>query len=206
VPRVIAIAGPPGAGKSTLAAALVRELGDASLLAMDRYQQMTEAPIDEVARWAERGADYDELPVPRLAEHLAALRRGEAVTDPVSGVTNLPGRCYIIFETHFGRAHRATGPLIDLLLWLDTPPDVALARNLRTFIGPMLQLPVRAEALADGLGWIDDYLASYLRVVAGLVRLQAERVRPGADLFVAADAGVSAVASELRRLIAQRSV
>ena len=205
MPRVIAIAGPPGAGKSTLAAALVRELGDASLLAMDRYQQMTEAPIDEVARWAERGADYDELPVPRLAEHLAALRRGEAVTDPVSGVTNVPGR-YIIFETHVGRAHGATGPLIDLLLWLDTPPDVALARNLRTFIGPMLQLPVRAEALADGLGWIDDYLASYLRVVAGLVRLQAERVCPGADLFVAADAGVSAVASELRRLIAQRSV
>lgn len=203
MPLVIAVAGPPGAGKSTLAAALALELGEASLLAMDRYQQMTEAPIEEVARWAERGADYDELPVPWLAEHLAALRRGETIVDPASGAPIAPGR-YIVFETHFGRAHRATGPLIDLLLWLDTPPDVALARNLRAFIGPMLQPAARAEALADGLGWIDDYLANYLCVVQRLVRLQAERVRPGADLFVAVGTGVQAVATELRRLIAQR--
>jgi hypothetical protein len=42
-------------------------------------------------------------------------------------------------------------------------------------------------------------------VVARLVRLQAERVRPGADLHVAASTEARAVAAEVRRLIAART-
>jgi hypothetical protein len=129
-----------------------------------------------------QGADHDELPVPLLAEHLAQLRAGKAVDHPVTGASVLPRR-HIVFETHFGRVHRATGSAIDLLLWIDTPPDVALARNLRSFLAPLAGLR-DAAALHAEIGWIEGYLAHYEAVVARLLALQAQRVRPGADLVV----------------------
>lgn len=181
--KVIAVSGPPGSGKSTLAHALAARLDDASVLEMDHYERMTEMPIEEVARWVARGADHDEMPMPRLAEHLERLRQGQAVVDPSTGGTILPRR-FLVFETHFGRAHASTGPLIDLLVWLDTPPDVALARNLRRFVAA-LGRPLPADSMREELRWIEGYLAGYESVIGDLVRLQAERVRPAADLVIA---------------------
>ena len=178
--RVVAVAGVPGSGKSTLCAALVRALGDAVSLAMDDYEQMTAMDMDQLARWTAGGADVDALPLPQLAEDLAALRAGHPVRHPVSGAWMQPRRT-IIFETQFGRTHRATGALIDSLVWLDLPPDAALARNLRRFLAPLLPTPAPA---VEELRWIDGYLDQYLGSVGPLVRWQAERVRPGADLVL----------------------
>ena len=195
--RLIAIAGPPGSGKSTLARALVRRLGDAALVEMDDYQRMTELPIDAVADWLARGADHDELPVPLLGEHLAQLLGGSAVVVPATGHRIEPRR-HIVLETHFGRAHRATGGFIDWLVWLDTPADVALARNLRGFLAPLRQ-PQPAQALAGRLAWIDGYLGHYIEVVARLLQLQRERVRPAADLCIVADAPPDEMALQICR-------
>ena len=196
-PRLIAIAGPPGSGKSTLARALVERLGDAALVEMDDYQRMTELPIDAMADWLARGADHDELPVPLLGEHLAQLLGGRAVTVPSTGRRIEPRR-HIVLETHFGRAHRATGGFIDWLVWLDTPADLALARNLRGFLGPLRQ-PQPAHALSARIDWIDGYLGHYIDVVARLLRLQRERVRPAADLCIDADALPGALALQVSR-------
>lgn len=179
---VIGIAGPPGSGKSTLAEALAQRLGDAVVLAMDHYQSMTRMPIGEVERWSARGADLDELPVGSLADHLVALKGGFCVQDPATGATLEP-RTYIVFDTHFGRAHRSTGAHIDLLVWLDTPHDVALARNLRGFLRPLLE-PGPAAKTLDRLQWIYGYLDNYEMVVSALVHMQSARIRPGADLVI----------------------
>lgn len=199
-PVVIGIAGPPGAGKTRLAQELAHLLEDASVLSMDHYQRMTDLPPAEIARWAAQGADFDALPVPGLAEHLTALRRGETVVDPATGAA-VPACRFIVFETHFGRAHRATGPLIDLLVWLDTPVDVALARNLRAFARPWLRPGAGTAAQAEGLRWIDGYLDNYLSLVAPLLRLQAERVPQGADLRAADGAEAREVLAGVRRLL-----
>jgi uridine kinase len=203
-PRIIGIAGPPGSGKSTLAAALAARLGDAAVIDMDHYQRMTDWPIERVADWLARGADHDELPVPLLAEHLALLRRGQAVTNPATGATIEP-RAHLLLETHFGRAHGATAVHIDKLVWLDTPADLALARNLRGFLAPLRRSSANPAEWAEELGWIDGYLANYIEVVSRLVRLQAERVRPGADLCVDGGRPVMQIADDLKGWIAMAS-
>lgn len=197
---VIGIAGAPGAGKSTAVQALARRLGDVAVLPMDHYQRMTALPIEDVVRWMTRGADHDELPVPLLAEHLALLRQGQPVVDPSTRRKIEPAR-FILFETHFGRMHKATGNCIDLLVWIDTPPDLALARNLRGFLAP-LRKPVPAAQLAAEIGWIDTYLANYQAVVSDLVRLQADRVRPGADIVVDGRATPEAIAERIGQRLA----
>ncbi|MEN9316393.1 MAG: hypothetical protein RIS35_2786 [Pseudomonadota bacterium] len=196
---VIAVAGQPGAGKTTLAHRLARELGGA-MLSMDDYQSMTAMPIPELIRWADQGADYDRLPVPRLALHLAQLREGRPIRVPSTGAVVEPGRC-IVLETHFGRAHRQTAALIDLLIWLDTPPDVALARNLRNALAPAPRAGVPDDPEAR-LRWAAGYLDAYLAIVARLVHLQVERIRPTADLRIAADMPSDTVVGLVRTRLA----
>ena len=198
---VIAVSGPPGSGKTTLALALAGALGDAASIHMDNYEQMTRKPLDEVARWMEEGASFEGVPMPGLDEHLARLKAGHSVIDPATGVTVRPTR-YIVFETQFGRAHPGTGRHIDLLVWLDTPADVALARTLRAHTSAACREAGEAGC-AGRMAWLDGYLESYLKLVARLVTLQRDRVRPGADIVVDGTRDPGILASELLRHIVQ---
>ena len=194
--RVIGIAGPPGSGKTTLAHALVSALGDAVLVEMDHYQRMTDLPPVQIRDWVERGADHDELPLPLLADHLQSLKQGRAVVNPLTAGVIHPAR-FIVLETHFGRAHRTTGPLIDVLLWLDTPADVALARNLRAFIASWTTPAQPRSDQSEALDWLDGYLDNYLSLVEPLLRMQRDRVRCGADRVIDPGCNVEPLAAWL---------
>jgi len=156
---------------------------------------MTRKPIDEVARWMDAGAPFEGVPMPGLEEHLAQLKAGHPVVDPATGMTVHPAR-YIVFETQFGRAHPGTGRCIDVLVWLDTPADVALARTLRAHTSAACHSADEA-ACTDRMAWLDGYLESYLRLVARLVTLQRDRVRPGADIVVDGTRDPAVLAGEL---------
>lgn len=198
---VIGIAGAPGSGKSTVARALAAALGDASVIQMDSYERMTRQSMDEVAAWAARGADVNELPVPLLGEHLAALKAGRAVTDPATGADILPAR-YIVFETQFGRDHRATGRHIDLLVWLDTAREIALARTLRQLADDALAAP--GEELRSRVAWMAGYLQNYIGLVQRLVAGQRERVMPGAEIVVDGAQALGDIVGHLRPEVARR--
>jgi uridine kinase len=175
---VVGVAGVPGAGKSTLVAALARALPGAAALHMDGYENMTRLPIAEVARWFREGADIDAFQFPALEAELA--RRKAAPGGP------------LLFETQFGRAHRATGRHVDFLIWLDAPLDLALARALHA-------------ALARGApqAWLQGYLDNYLGTVRDLLEMQKARVAPQADLVLDARGTPAEIAARARAAIPQ---
>jgi uridine kinase len=180
--HVVAIAGPVGSGKSSLVKALVNQLQDASALYFDHYEDLTQKPPDELLQWLQSGADFNRMPIPGLTSDLEKLKQGQAVVDPVTQGVVEP-RKYVVFEMPFGKAHAATAPFIDLLLWIDVPLDVALARKLREHAGLFLdRFP--PDKHHECLAWLHGYLDSYLLFVHDLLALQFKKVRPGADLLI----------------------
>lgn len=199
---VVAVAGPSGGGKTSVVRALVAQLGDATAIHMDSYERMTREPIDEVLAWVDRGADFDELPVPLLDEHLGRLKRGEPVVEPSGGAVIAP-RKYIVFETQFGRAHSATGALIDLLIWIDTPLEIALARKLKNLTAEAVR-EAQLARVRERMVWLDGYLAHYLALVGRLMVMQQARVRPQADLVLDGSGELDALVRQARAHIEQR--
>lgn len=172
---LVAVSAPVGGGKSSLVRGLARAMEGGTAIHFDHYETLSERPLEEMKRWMRDGADVDELVIERLPEDLARLKNGSAVTDP-TGAEVPPGE-YIFFETPFARRHRATGALIDLSIWIETPLDVALARNLREFTR-------RAEMRANLAEWLGPYLDSYLDVVRDLLLMQQEAVGGAADIVL----------------------
>jgi len=199
---VVAVAGPAGGGKTSLVRGLVARLEDAAAIHMDDYERMTQAPIGEVMQWMERGADVEELAIPLLADHLRQLKGGQAVRVPARHAPIVP-RKYIVFETQFGRAHRPTGEQIDLLIWIDTPLEIALARKLKDITAETLR-DGRAQAARERLAWLDGFLANYLALVRRLMLMQREKVRPHADIVVDGTLALEGLVQQTRGLVLQR--
>lgn len=197
---VVGIAGAAGAGKSTLVGELLARLPRSSSIHVDHYQRITRQPVDAIVDWMERGADFDEFQIPVLGEHLQRLKAGEAVLDPLT-LARIEPLDVVLFETHFGRAHRATGSQIDLMVWIETPLDVALARNVAAMLGPM-----RLGAVAptpERLDALDGYLRNYLRGVRRLAAFQRERLRADADIILDGLLPPPELADAARRAIAE---
>lgn len=154
---VIAISGASGSGKSALVKALVHRLGDAVALHFDdyspRYFPTSKYPAG-IAKWIADGADPSAWETPQLVQDLRALRQGKSITLPghkeISKSTTLILRAlgrrkplvfsrnerilrpatYIVLEEPFGREREDMKELIDFVIALDTPLEVALARRL----------------------------------------------------------------------------
>ncbi|MEO8202769.1 MAG: uridine kinase [Betaproteobacteria bacterium] len=199
--QVVGIAGPVGAGKSTLVRALAAALGDTTTLQFDHFERMTERPIEEVMRWMRDGADLDQVPVPGLADALEALKAGRAATDPLTRAQLQPAAC-VLFETQFGRRHTASGREIDFLVWIDVPLDVALARKVRQLL--RVATAGDAQGARAFLPWLEGYLDNYLGVVGELLRVQRETVAAGADLIVDGQAAPQEMALRVAQALVAR--
>jgi uridine kinase len=174
---VIGVASGVGGGKTTLARALAQSLGEHSMLAFDHFEQITALPPADIQAWLLAGAEPDHWHVPGLEDALVRLRAGETVSDPLTG-ERISARRYVIHEAPFGRWAARCGQYIDMLVWIDTPLDIALARKLRQLLGGF---PGSPDSLQP---WLAGYLTNYLDFVEALLRVQREKVRPAADIVV----------------------
>lgn len=179
---LVGISGPPGAGKTALVQGLSVAMHDTTAIYMDSYQQMAQPFPEHVQRWLRQEDGVGEFQIPQLPEDLAALRSGAPVSESGTGA-EIPPRKYILFETRFGRAHQATGSNIDLLICIDTPLDVALARKLRTVAATSLR-DVKTRSIEDRVRDLHDYLDQYLDTLRALTISETNRVAPDADLIV----------------------
>jgi uridine kinase len=180
--HVVAISGPIGGGKTAVARAITERLGDATLVHFDGYEKATRESIAYLMEWVAKGANFDDLAVPGLAGDLAKLKQGASILHPLTRAPIASAK-YIIFEMPLGREHRDTAPLIDLVIWIDVPPDLALARKLKEFTTQFLSR-YAPEAQRDCMIWLDDYLGNYMRVVRRVLEIQRERVSVNADIVI----------------------
>lgn len=124
---IITIAGHSGAGKSTLIKELVKRLDDAISLSLDEYEASSIYP--PAIQWLKEGADPNQFQTPQLVADVRALKAGKAIIHPETKLEMKPGR-YLILEEPFGRGREALRGLIDFLVYVDIPLEIAHARKL----------------------------------------------------------------------------
>ncbi len=138
---LIGITGSPGAGKSTIAAALLERFGtDAALLPMDGYH-LPQAELRRLGRRDRMGAP-DTFDVDAFVQALAAVRRGgdvlargfdRTIEEPVDDAVAVPASArVVIVEGNY--LLLATGgwervaPLLDATFFVEVPRDLRLSR------------------------------------------------------------------------------
>lgn len=126
-PQIIAVAGITGSGKTAVTGELAKRLG-ATVVSWDDYEDISDGPENYV-EWYKTSGDVSDWQYPALAETLKTLRSGRALICPATH-RRLDPTPTVVFDAPLGRTHTETGQYIDFLVWIDTPPDVALARSI----------------------------------------------------------------------------
>ena len=197
---VIAVAGPSGAGKSTAVRNLVARLGNAAALYLDDYEATSTYP--EMAQWLADGADQNQFQTPRLSADLRALRAGAAITLPHSGEIVQPARV-ILVEEPFGRERAEMADMIDFVVCVDLPLEIALARKLLRMLGFYL-----AEQTSDAFAkHLQLFLPWYVEAGRELYARVQQRVLRQCDLIadgmLPADALADTIAGAIRSRLPQ---
>jgi uridine kinase len=126
--QIVGISGPSGSGKTTLTKTLAEMTEDSIPVFFDEYDAVTTGP-DAFNQWLVDGADYNAWQCNQLASDLLDLKSGRLITHPVSRQIHQPAST-ILFDAPLGYANDALGDLIDTMVYLDTPLDIAMARRL----------------------------------------------------------------------------
>jgi uridine kinase len=194
-PFVIAISGTSGVGKSTLIHYLLKQVEQATGLGMDDYEETSTYPTS-INAWIENGANPSDFATPHLAENLQRLRQGKPVIDPMTN-EEYPARPIIILEEPFGRERDAMHQMIDYVVYLKIPYDLALARKIQRKI---------TDALSDhefeqGMRHISTFINWYRQAGYLFYQTVNDRVEANCDLVVDATQPTEDIAAPLLEII-----
>jgi len=168
-PFVVGISGYSGAGKSTIIYELSKRLGPSVIsLFFDDYVSRKDFPYN-IKDWILNGANPNIINTPILREHLETLVQGRGVIAPISNGwakehldresirTINPGKI-ILLEEPFGREREEIKDFIDTVIFLDVPPEIALARR----ILDLIKSPELRNDPMVLLNLLDHFLFEYL--------------------------------------------
>ena len=188
--EIVGITSVSGGGKTAVARRLAAVLGDAVAIHFDDYDETNVHP-DDLQLWLKDGGDYDDFKTPLFTKHLQALRAGNSIRYPTDGMTVGPAK-YVVADAPLGRAQSDSGRLIDLLVFTDTPLDVAMAPRMLRDIA----------MTTDPLQRVKDELSGYQNRARPLYEHFQRRMRETADLTIDGTLGVDhiveSISSEVR--------
>ena len=190
--RVVGITAVGGGGKTVATRRLAGVFGDAVAIHFDDYEDTNVYPAD-LHRWFADGADYDAYETPLFTRDLQTLKAGRRIFYPVGGTIVGPAR-YVVADAPLGRAHSDSGELIDLLVFIDTPLDVAMARRI-----------LRDIELADEpLQHVIAELAGYEARARAIYEHFQERMRADSDLIIDGTLSIDLVVERMRSEVESR--
>ncbi len=195
---ITGISSPSGGGKTAVAVRVSELLPDAVTISFDDYDFDTVHPAS-FRRWLEEGANYNDGKSPKLEDDLTKLKAGRAIVSPVDGLTINP-RKYVIFDSPLGYAHAETGGLIDLMVFIDTPLDIAMARRLlRDFSSASVDNSSKSmdRLAAELIAYLDYGRQAYLEMD--------KQIKPTCDLLLDGCSAVDDLAQEVVRAIRTRT-
>jgi uridine kinase len=194
---VIAIAGHSGAGKSTVIENLVAVFGDAISLRLDDYESSSIYP--PASQWLDEGADPNQFLTPALVEDVKTLIDGRSISHPRTNEVMKPER-YLMIEEPFGRERNAMRALIDFVVYIDTPLEVAYARKLlrKNEFLPWEDNPsVFITNLRENLLW-------YLRVGRRFYGAVSSNVKKNCDLIVDGTLSTEEIVKEIYEAVIEK--
>lgn len=160
---VVAVSGTSGAGKSTLIKSVASLLEPVACLSFDDYVSVENTP-GAIKEWLENGADPSEYRTPQLTIKIQRWLAQAKESD---------GPDHLLVDDPFGRARPEMSELIDLAVFIDLPPEIALARRLVRTLEQRRRAPepLLEHVLAD----LRTYLAAGHEAYMIATRLTRER-------------------------------
>lgn len=153
--KVIVISGLTAGGKTTLIKALAQKLTNSKIISFDDY-------------------DIDQLPsAPSLSTPLSESVNQYDITEIVQAVKSARTKFdYVLVDFPFGNRHNSLTSLINLTVYIKTPLDLLLARQiLRDY---------STSELTDILDW----LKTYIRIARPIFLANEQFVSSSADLIL----------------------
>lgn len=179
-PAVIAVAGASGAGKTRLIEALCDRVGAAAAVHFDDHFPGDQSFDDRA--WLAAGAPFDQIETPAMVAELAALRARADLK-------------LVAVEEPFGRGRPAIAPLVDRVVSIEVPLEIALARIIGRAATAGAVDPARALARIGRL--IDGFVDRHRRIYQIVER----RVAADCDLILDGERPIDELAAEVEALI-----
>ena len=158
-PKVVAISGVSGAGKTTIVKHLANEFNCPFLLFDDHTDKNTYP--QNMKLWLKNGSNVSEIKTPRFVWALQNL------------ISKYNCR-FIFIEEPFGKERDSMSPLIDFVVLLDQPMELCLARIIRRHT---------ENPRKDSITSISNYLNKYVDYFREIYVDAANQVRRNSDLI-----------------------